>query len=364
MKPKIVFILHLPPPVHGSSMVGQYIKDSKVVENTFDAKFINLSTSLTIDEIGKKPFLKVSRYFKILLQVIISLIKDNPGVIYLAISAKGIGFYKDFPIAVLAKLFGKKLVLHYHNKGVCKHEHKFFDNLLYQILFKNTKIILLSERLFKDVSKYVKKENVFFCPNGIPVLNLEKEVLPKINEIPQLLFLSNLIESKGVYVLLDALKILNDNNVKFHCNLVGGEGDISLKQLAQKINNLNLQNCVSYLGKKYNHEKHKVFQSSDIFVFPTFYHNETFGIVNIEAMMFGLPVISTSEGGIPDVVKNGETGFIIENQNSNQLAEKIKWFIDNPEQASLMGEKGREHFLENYTLEIFENRLTHILNQI
>ena len=51
-------------------------------------------------------------------------------------------------------------------------------------------------------------------------------------------------------------------------------------------------------------------------------------------------------------------------QNSNQLADKIKWFIDNPEQASLMGEKGREHFLENYTLEIFENRLTQILNQI
>ncbi|MDA9017987.1 glycosyltransferase family 4 protein [bacterium] len=135
-------------------------------------------------------------------------------------------------------------------------------------------------------------------------------------------------------------------------------------KLNQKINDLKLQNCVSYLGKKYSHEKHKIFQSSDIFVFPTFYHNETFGIVNIEAMMFGLPVISTSEGGIPDIVLDGETGFIIENQNSNQLAEKIKWFIDNPEQASLMGAKGREHFLENYTLEIFENRLTQILNQI
>ena len=89
-----------------------------------------------------------------------------------------------------------------------------------------------------------------------------------------------------------------------------------------------------------------------------------FPLVLLEAMMFGLPVISTSEGGIPDIVKNGETGFVIDKQNPNQLAEKIKWFIDNPEEASFMGEKGREHFLENYTLEIFENRLTHILNQI
>jgi hypothetical protein len=101
MKSKILFILHLPPPVHGSAMVGQYIKNSKVVENTFDTKFINLSTSLTIDEIGKNPLVKISRYLKILFQVIISLIKDNPGVIYLAISAKDVGFYKDYPIALL-----------------------------------------------------------------------------------------------------------------------------------------------------------------------------------------------------------------------------------------------------------------------
>ena len=255
-------------------------------------------------------------------------------------------------------------MLHYHNKGVRINQHKFFDDLLYRILFKNTKVILLSERLYEDVSKYVKKEDVFFLPNGIPVINLEDNILPKKNSVPKLLFLSNLIESKGVYVLLDALKILNDNNVKFHCNLVGGAGDISLKQLNQKINNLKLQNCVSYLGKKYNHEKHKIFQSSDIFVFPTFYHNETFGIVNIEAMMFGIPVISTSEGGIPDIVKDRETGFVIDKQNPNQLAEKIKWFIDNPEEAILMGEKGREYFLENYTLEIFERRMAHILNQI
>ena len=364
MDRKILFLLHLPPPVHGSSMVGQNIKDSKTINTNFDAQYINLSTSKTIDEIGKNPLVKISRYLKILVQVIISLIKDNPGVIYLAISAKGVGFYKDYPIALLAKLFRKKLVLHYHNKGVKTRQQNFFDDLLYRILFKNTKVILLSERLYEDVSKYVKQKDVFYCPNGIPTINLEDNILPKNNNVPQILFLSNLIASKGVYVLLDALKILNDNNVKFHCNLVGGEGDISLIQLAQKINDLKLQNCVSYLGKKYNHEKHKVFQSSDIFVFPTFYHNETFGIVNIEAMMFGLPVISTNEGGIPDIVKNGETGFIIENQNPNKLAEKIKWFIDNPEETNSMGEKGREHFLENYTLEIFENRLTHILNQV
>jgi glycosyltransferase involved in cell wall biosynthesis len=361
---KLLFILHLPPPVHGSAMVGQYIKDSKIINNSFETNFINLSTSKTVDEIGKKPFVKIGRYFKVLLQIIISLIKYNPKIVYLAINAKGIGFYKDFPIALLAKFFGKKLVLHYHNKGVCKNQHKYFDNLFYHFLFTNTKVILLSKRLYKDVSKYVKKEDVYYCPNGIPVINFKKEISINKNSVPQLLFLSNLIESKGVYVLLEALKILKNKGLQFNCNLVGGEGDISIAQLNQKIKNLELKNYVTYLGKKYDEDKYDVFQSSHYFVFPTYYHNECFPIVLLEAIMFGLPIISTGEGGIADIVKNGETGFIVDKQNPNLLAKKLKWFINNPEEASFMGEKGHKHFLKNYSLRVFEKKLAYILSQI
>jgi glycosyltransferase involved in cell wall biosynthesis len=361
---KILFIIHLPPPVHGSAMVGQYIKDSKIINISFETSFINLTTSKTVDEIGKNPLIKISRYFKVLLKVSINLIKHNPKIVYIAINAKGIGFYKDFPIVLLTKLFGKKLVLHYHNKGVQLKQHRFFDNIFYRILFKNTKVILLSERLYKDVSKYVNKENVFFCPNGIQVPNAVEEVLPKNNVVPQLLFLSNLIETKGVFVLLEALRILKDNGIVFHCNFVGGAGDISSKQLNQKIKDLNLQEYVTYLGKKYGDDKYEIFQSSDIFVFPTFYHNECFPLVLLEAMMFGLPIISTSEGGIPDIVQDGETGFIVDKQNPKELAEKIKYLIENPDNAILMGKKGQEMFFKHYTLEVFEERLTHILNQI
>jgi glycosyltransferase involved in cell wall biosynthesis len=362
MSKKILFILHLPPPVHGSSMVGENIKKSKIINSNFDSKYINLTTSKTVDEIGNKPFIKIFRYIKILQDFFIVLIRFDPDLVYLAITAKGVGFYKDLPIALLAKLFRKKLVLHYHNKGVSSKQHLVFDNILYSFLFKRTKVILLSERLYKDVAKYVTKEDVFFCPNGIPVINFKEETSTNQNNVPQLLFLSNLIESKGVYVLLDALKILNDIKVKFHCNLVGGEGDISRNHLNQKISDLNLQENLTYLGKKYGEDKYEIFKSSDIFIFPTFY--ETFGLVNLEAMMFKLPVISTNEGGIPDIVKNDETGFIVDKQNPNQLAEKIKWLIDHPQDARLMGEKGQNYFLKHFTLEVFEKRMTHILNQI
>lgn len=364
MKSKILFILHLPPPVHGSAMVGQYIKDSKVIDNTFDARFINLSTSLTVDEIGKNPIVKISRYFKIVFKLIRYLLGFKPEAVYLAITAKGVGFYKDLPLALIVKLFQKKLVLHYHNKGVANYHDRLLNHWLYKILFKNSKVILLSESLYKDISKYMVIEDVFFCPNGIPDTNdFKKKTLVK-NEIPQFLFLSNLIESKGVYILLEALNLLKNQGLKFHCSLVGGEGDITLQELNYKITVLNLSDSVTYLGKKYGNDKYEIFKSSNLFIFPTHYHNECFPLVLLEAMMFGLPVISTNEGGILDIVKNGETGFIVDKQNPEKLAEKLKHFIDNPEKVSLMGKKGREYFIEKYTLEVFERRIVHILNQI
>ena len=213
MKSKILFIFHLPPPVHGSAMVGQYIKDSKVVEDNFDVRFINLSTSLTIDEIGKKPIIKICRYFKIVFKFIWYLISFKPETVYLAITAKGVGFYKDLPLALLVKLFRKKLILHYHNKGVSNYHDKPLDNRLYKILFKNSKVILLSENLYQDISKYVAIEDVFFCPNGIPdIYDFENKNKAK-SVIPQFLFLSNLIESKGVYILLEAFELLKNLNL-------------------------------------------------------------------------------------------------------------------------------------------------------
>lgn len=365
MESKILFILHFPPPIHGSSVVGQYIKNSKLVENAFDTKFVNLSTSLTIKEIGKNPIIKIARYVKIIFKILSALISFRPNTVYLAITAKGIGFYKDLPIALLVKLFGNKLLLHFHNKGVSNYQHRPIDNSLYKILFKNSKVILLSENLFKDISKYVSKKDVYYCPNGIPVIEYSKNNLSlQDKRTPQLLFLSNLIESKGVYVLLEALKLLKDKKVKFHCNIVGGEGDISSKQLRKKINNLNLNEHVNYLGKKSGNHKYDILKSSDFFVFPTYYHNECFPIVLLEALMCGLPVISTDEGAISDIVVNNETGFIIKKQNPDELALKIKWLIDHPEKAKSMGQNGKNRFLEKYTIEKFENRFVNILNQI
>lgn len=363
MKTKILFILHTPPPVHGSSVVGKAIKLSPVINEAFECSYINLSTSRAIDEIGRKPFTKIGRYLIIIIAVLKQLITNNPNLCYLAITAKGPAFYKDSLIALLVKGFGVRIVYHFHNKGVSAHQQKAFDDFLYRSVFKKAHAILLSKYLYPDVKKYFTTDRVHYCPNGIPDIDFKQMKLDKRqNREVELLFLSNLIESKGVFVLLEACEILKQKGLAFHCTFAGGEGDINAKQFQEKVKEFGLADRVVYVGRKYGKDKEEAFVKADIFVFPTFF--ETFGLVNLEAMQFSLPIVSTFEGGIPEVVEDGITGYLVPQQNAQALAEKLEILIQNPALRQQMGESGRIKYENDFTLDRFENRLTDVLQSI
>ena len=313
MIPKILFIMHMPPPVHGAAMVGKYIHDSKLINEKFDSHYINLTTAKSLQDIGKGGLKKI---LKLLCRIVENLKKLKPQLVYVTPNACGGAFYKDFIVVQLIKLLGYKVVVHYHNKGVATRQDKWLDDKLYRRFFKDLKVILLAEALYQDVKKYVKREDVFICPNGIPATLGDASVAERYNAVHRLLFLSNLLETKGVYVLLDALTILKERGYSFICDFVGGETtEIDIKKFSEEVEKRGLSEFAIYLGKKYGEEKNEEYAKSDIFVFPTFYPNECFPLVLLEAMQQGLPCISTNEGGIASIIDDGKTGFLVEKQN-------------------------------------------------
>jgi len=360
---KALFLLHIPPPVHGSSIVGKTIMESKAINDAFDCRYVNLGTSASIDEIGKGGLRKVFRFLSILGKVLKQLISFRPQLGYVAITAKGGAFYKDTLVVMLFKLFRVKLVYHLHNKGVSTRQEKWFNNLLYHFVFKNADVILLSKYLYPDIRKYVPESRVYYCPNGIPENQVESGKCKVKSSGPvEILFLSNLIESKGVFVLLKACKILQNKKLNFHCAFVGGIGDVSEQQFKSKVVELKLADNVHYAGKKFGKEKEEAFVHADIFAFPTYY--ETFGLVNLEAMQYSIPIVSTFEGGIPDVIDDGVTGFLVPQKNAQALAEKLEILIQNSDLRQQMGEAGRKKYENEFTLEKFENRMVEIIQQV
>lgn len=365
-KSRLLFIGTLPPPVHGSAVVSQQIKDSKLINDSFDSDWINLSTSRRMDEIGKTTLAKPFRLLGALCNELWLLLTKRYDLCYLAITCHGSGFLKDSPFVLLAKLFCKKIVIHQHNKGMGNDVDRWPYRWLLPLCYKNAKVILLSWHLYPDIEKVVPKENVVICPNGIRVQEYKRPNVynsPDTNHVPRLLFLSNLIESKGVFVLLDALKILKDKGYSFICDFVGGETkEIDAKRFAEEVEKRGLNEMAFYQGRKYGDEKEEAFEQSDVFVFPTYY--ETFGLVNLEAMAHKKPVVATNEGGIPDVIKDGENGLIAERKDSESLAQCIRKLLDSEDLRQRMGEDGYKKLMEQFTEDKFEANLLQIVNDI
>lgn len=369
MNPKILFIMHMPPPVHGAAMVGQYIHDSELINGEFESHYINLTTAKNLQDIGKVCMRKLFDFFK-LLKKIRRVVKDiKPQLVYVTPNACGGAFYKDFVVVEMLKRLGCKVIVHYHNKGVATRQDRWLDNILYKRFFKGIKVILLSECLYEDVKKYVKKEDVFVCGNGIPDVTENSACSDTVardhidGKVPHVLFLSNLLISKGVVVLLNALKVLKEKGCRFICDFVGGETvEMDAAMFQNEVAKRGLEEIVLYHGRKYGKDKEAFLNGADIFVFPTFYHNECFPLVLLEAMEHGVACISTTEGGIPGIIDDGKTGFLVPKHDAETLAEKIQTLLSDADLRQRMGEAGREKYEKEFTLEVFEKRMAEILS--
>lgn len=359
MKPTILFILHMPPPVHGASMMGKYIHDSQVVNEAFDCHYINLTTAKNLADIGKVGVRKLIQFIQLLYQIRKEVKKLKPQLVYVTPNACGGAFYKDFIVVQLLKAMGCKVVAHYHNKGVATRQNHKPDKWLYRQFFKGIQIILLAEPLYADMQQFVKREQVLFCPNGIPESSPTNKAHQKGN-LPHIFFLSNLLIDKGVLTLLDACKQLKEQGYVFQCDFVGGEtADMNAECFKRECEQRGIADCVTYHGRKYGEEKLTFFQQADIFVLPTF--NECFPLVLLEAMEQSLPCISSAIGGTPEIVDEGKTGFLVPCRNVQPLAERIGLLLKDEALRKKLGKAGRAKFEREYTLPRFEQNIKRCL---
>tara|TARA_Y100001935_G_scaffold186873_1_gene155320 strand:- start:4386 stop:5426 length:1041 start_codon:yes stop_codon:yes gene_type:complete len=342
-------------------MVGEYIKESFRINESFNTRYINLLASKNVSDSGKVSVGKIIAFISIWFQLLKELIQNKPHLCYLAISSTGAAFFRDVLLVILLKVFGVRRIYHMHNKGVKTHGKQKLYDFFYSFMFKDTDVIMLSEYLYEDVDDYVDKQQVHVCPNGIPETDFVESVQSKD---VSLLYLSNLIESKGVFVLLEACRRLKNRGLDFKCTFIGGEGDVSESRINQLIKEKGLEQQLVYAGKKYGEEKEQAFSKADIFVFPTYYDKECLPLVLIEAMQHRLPVVSTYEGGIRDLVDSDETGYLVEQRNVDELVEKLEALIINKSLRIEMGEAGRKKYEARFTLQKFEERMTEILTQV
>lgn len=210
---------------------------------------------------------------------------------------------------------------------------KLFFKRLSKIIWKKARAVITNSQGLKDLALQVApKEKISVIYNGVnteeffPLSTITSETKQSLKIIST----GRLIERKGYKYLIEAISGMDNIQV----DLIG-DGDLmeELKKLVKE-----KKANVSFLGKKEHSKLPSYLQRADIFCLPSL--NEGMSNSVLEAMACGLPIITTDTGGSKELVKNN--GFIVKKENSSEIKEAIKNYLNNPELAKQHGQKSRE----------------------
>jgi glycosyltransferase involved in cell wall biosynthesis len=199
------------------------------------------------------------------------------------------------------------------------------------------------------ISEGVDADKIVVNPYGVDVQRFNPSNLARSQRPLRFIFVGLISARKGVPLLLEAWKSLASLNAELW--LVGPVAD-SIRPLLPPLPGLKL------LGKRPHEELPELFRQCDVFVFPSFC--EGFGLVLLEALASGLPIITTEATAGPDLISDGNEGYIIKSGDTDALCHTMQSFIDNPDQVKAMSEAARR-CAEKYTWEAYGDRWDKIL---
>lgn len=358
-----MFLVQLPPPIHGASAVNKSIQESKLINNQYSTHFINISPASDLSDIGKYSLVKILKIIRIFFGIIVSFHKFKPDLIYITLSPHGLAFYKDGLIALILKTMGGRLVFHLHGKGIKKEADKsWFKKNIYKLVFRKVDVIHLSEKLFSDLEGIRDPStSIVAVANGID--NSDYTDSQPRNTVLTFIYLSNLIRTKGADILIRASALISEKyNQRFQVRIIGNPSTIAYANELKNLITPRLSEIIKIVGPKYGKEKALELCTSHIFVLPT--KNDCFPLSILEAMAAGLVVISTNEGAISDIVDHGVTGEILPIASPEALAEAMIKHIENQQYSQTCSQSGHEKFLSKYTQAIFEKNLAAALKCI
>jgi glycosyltransferase involved in cell wall biosynthesis len=170
---------------------------------------------------------------------------------------------------------------------------------------------------------------------------------------PLIVAIGRLIVKKGFGNLIRACALLAERETSFRCEIFG-EGPLE-KELQMQIEDLSLQERVQLRGPKPQHELKTSLAAANVFVLPSIPEAEggmdNLPTVIMEAMATGLPVVSTGIGGIPEMVVDNETGFLVQPDNTVALAGAIEKAINDRSLGQSLGQAGRERAQDVFSIE-------------
>lgn len=334
--------------------ISKYLEEQKIKTYILDYKW-----SMSIK--GYKWWLKkIIFYFinKILFYKLYQVFKNEDiDLIYTNTSVISNGFY-------LSEKLKCKHIYHVREFGKEDHGLEYLyskKRYIKELQNKNTKIITISEALKNKYEKMTLRKDIFLVYNGVNDDFVKKKYLK--NENTNFLLIGSINKGKNQLEALKAIKELKKRGVEnITLNFIGPEDPNYKKELNNYILENKLEKNVVFFGKMSSESIKEKINKSDVGLMLSL--NEAFGRVTIEYMLGGLPIVASNTGANPELILNGENGYIYEIGNIKDLANKMEIFIKDFNKIEKIGKKARKIALKKYTADINYEEIKKIIKNI
>jgi glycosyltransferase involved in cell wall biosynthesis len=270
--------------------------------------------------------------------------------------------YRKSPFILLGKLFGKKILLHWHGGNVARYYHSrsvLGEWYLRSVIRLSDRILAVSEHTKVALQRFLPGHDIHALPNAIDTSELSVARRSSVNGAPaRVLYMGHLLPEKGIYDLVKAMPriIVEAPDTKFlFC------GPYEVEKVRQICQRKGLMPFVEHVGPIPMQERLRFYQRADILVLPSY--DEGMPIVVLEAMAIGLPIVTTPVGGIPEIIKNGIHGFLIKPGDTKALASRVLTLIKDPALRHRMGQSNQIKANE-FDVTLFAKRLAGHLHEL
>lgn len=365
---KLLVFAHKPPPHHGQSYMVQLVleglKGSAIKMFHVDARL-----SEGVADIGRMRWGKVVWLLKYCLQAIwLRLRHGIENFYYVPANGSRAPLYRDWMVMALCRPFYKRVIFHWHSAGLgdwLNTQARPWERWVSQRLIHGADLSIVLGNYNRRDADAIDSKSVVVVPNGIadPRPDFDQDVLPvRLTQAEkqrkgepytfQVLFLGLCMRQKGLFDLLEAIAMANEKlqGTPMRMKLVVAGAfyrEAEREEFEKRVRQPDLVNWVEYKGFVSGDEKRGLLRLSDCLCFPTYYEAESFGLVLLEAMAYGLPIVCSNWRTLPEIVPP-DYGHIVPPQAPADLARAL---------ISILGEgydpRLRSRFLELYTDELF-----------
>ncbi|TCV83441.1 glycosyltransferase family 4 protein [Sulfurirhabdus autotrophica] len=336
-------ILMMGPSIHSlggvASVVGGYVQ-----AGLFDRwPIVYLETHVEGSKL-KKLIIAIIALWKLLRM----LLMGEVALLHVHTSDK-VSFWRKFIYIIFVIMARRPIVFHMHAGTFLQfykdHCGELAKVLVRFVLNRAAYVVALSSQWKANLLSIVPDANVVCIFNSVTIPP-ERTVLPQQKRQRVLLFLGRLGQGKGTYDLLEAVARIRNlfPDVELRC---GGDGE--LEKVVERARELGLEGNIKILGWVKGEQKQLQLDEAAIYVLPSYYEGLPMGV--LEAMAAGVPVITTTVGGIPDVIETSVDGLLIEPGDVDALAVAIEMLLGNADLRTAMGVAAKEKIVERFSAE-------------